>query len=164
MLGRRYPYAEAGKAVSPIFAIGGAIGGVVASFVIPGAPPAVLNAVLWAALAAVTSFLVFSSEGPRPRPQPLWQAATADGVVAGIIATDSISIVDLYLGTGSGSNSGSSVSVAAFGATVGIGLLAGMAGGAALGLAAVPIVGSDRLLRVPAENPRKRRSKRKKKR
>jgi hypothetical protein len=164
MLARRYPYADAGKAVSPIFGIGGAAGGVIASLIIPGAPPIVLNAVLWAALAAATSFLVFSSEGPRPRPEPLWQAAMADGVVAGIIATVSTSIIDLFLGSGSGSSSGSSVSVSMFGATVGVGLLAGMVGGGGLGLVSVPVVGDLRLVRKPAELPRKRRGKRKRKR
>src|SRR5947209_1953821 len=105
MLARRYPYAEAGKAVSPIFAFGGAVGGIVASLLLQGSPPAVLNAILWAALAAAVSFLVFSSEGPRPRPEPIWQAAMADGVVAGIIATVSAAILDLFLGSGSGTGS-----------------------------------------------------------
>jgi hypothetical protein len=163
MLARRYPHAEAGKAVSPLFAIGGAAGGVVSSRLMSEAPPVALNAVLWAAIAGMTAFLVFSSEGPRPRPEPLWQAAMADGVVAGIIATVSASILDLFLGSGSGSTS-SSVTVSTFGTVVGVGVLVGLVAGAFLGLAVLLISGPSRLARARPEPRRKRQSKRKKRR
>ena len=164
MLARRYPHAEAGKAVSPLFAMGGAVGGVVSSLLMSDAPPVAVNAVLWAAIAGMTAFLVFSSEGPRARPEPLWQAAMADGVVAGIIATVSASVLDLFLGSGSGSTSSSSITVSSFGATVGVGVLAGLLAGAVLGLAAFPIAGASRLARSRPEIHRKRPNKRKKRR
>jgi hypothetical protein len=151
--------------VAPIFALAGAAGGVVAALLIHGSPPPVINAVLWAIVGAITAFLVYASEGPRARPISVTQAAVADGVVTGIIGTVSAAILDLIVASGAGTSSGTAISAGSFLQTALLSGAGGLVGGAALGLATLPLAGRDRLERPRAETkvrsrPRKRNRKR----
>jgi hypothetical protein len=161
---RRYPHFEVGRVVSPLFAVVGAFGGIIAGVWMPGAPPPVINAVLWAVIGAMTSFLVFSSEGPRARPASLVQAAVADGVVTGIIATVSAALLDLLAAAGAGTTAGGVVTAGSFVQTVLIAGAAGLVGGALSGFVAVPVAGRERLAQrflVPRAKRRSRKKNRK---
>lgn len=156
VFGGWYPYPAVGKLAAPIFATAGAAGGAVAARMIPGAPPAVANAMIWAAIAGFIAFVVFASEGPRERPGGVVQSATADGVVSGIIAAVSGAVLDLVASTGAGASSGKQVGFLGFVAMAmaagGGGMLVGGGAGALL----VPLGGRERLSREPVRRRQKR--------
>lgn len=160
MVGGWYPYLGAGKLAAPLFALAGAAGGFVAARMIAGAPPAVANAAIWAAIAGLTAFVVFASEGPRERPGGVVQSAIADGVVSGIIAAVSGAVLDLVASTGAGASSGRQVGFLGFVAVAmaagGGGLLIGGAAGALL----VPLGGRELLTRAPVRRRQKRNRRR----
>jgi hypothetical protein len=165
MFSRQYPYAETGRVAAWPFALGGAIGGYVASVLVGGGPPVPINIVLWAIITRATAYIVFSSEGPRQRPDGMVQAAIADGIVAGVIACVSCAIIDVIVAAGAGTSGSHGVSAGTLAATVGLGALAGVVAGTALGYLVVPLAGEERLrARLPIARPVRSRNRRRKKR
>lgn len=161
---RRYPHADAGRYVAPLFGGAGVIGGWLASVLMRGAPSPLLNAVLWAAISALTAFLVYASEAPRARPESWVQATAADGVVAGIIATVSSAFIDLILAAGAGTTSGAVVDVRSFIVTLLVSAGVGGVGGALIGLLAALLAGRELLQRDPPEIRTRRRARRRRRR
>lgn len=141
----RYPYLPAGKVAAPIFGAAGFIAGWLLALRAFGGLSPLIAAVLWAAIAAVTGFVVFASQGPQ-RPASVTQAAVADGVVAGIIASISAAIISTLIAKGAGTGS-SALSASDFFAAVAAGLLGGGLAGAALGALVLLTGGQERLTR-----------------
>jgi hypothetical protein len=162
---RRYPHAETGRIVAPVFALAGAVGGIVSALLVKGGPPGLLNVMLWAALGGFTGYIVFSSEGPRQRPGGAFQSAAADGIVAGVITVVSASVIDVIIAAGAGTSTTQGVSTGTFLKTAGLGALIGVVAGTALGFLVVPIVGRERLQsRVVVAQPRRQTKRKRKKR
>lgn len=154
----RYPYPAAGRVAAPPFAVVGFVAGALASRWIAGSPPFLINGVLWAIGVAIAAYLVYSSEG-APRPASVLQASSADGVVAGVVASTALALLDIVLASGAG-GSGSSAAPSGLGIAVTL-VVAGVAGGVAGGLIGLPIakLGGTRLIR-PRSGGRKSKSKR----
>jgi hypothetical protein len=159
MWSRRYPYADTGRIVAWPFALAGGVGGAIVGIIVSDGPPVPINIVLWAAVAALTAYMVFSSEGPRPRPGGPVQGSVADGVVASVIAAVSCSVIDIVVASGAGSSGSGTLSVGTFVLTVVAAGIGGGGVGALVGLAVVPLAGPERLAaRMPAAKSSRHRS------
>jgi hypothetical protein len=169
-------HASAGRVAAPLFAIAGAAGGIAATRAITGSPPLVVNALIWAVIAALVAYMVFASEGPQQRPASIVQAAVADGVVTGMIAGALGAIVDILAANGAGS-SNSKLTLGAFVLAFAGGLALGGVVGAPVGWVALLAGGRERFERAgrqgrkakarpsaatgrPASGARKRRQRR----
>ena len=156
MLNRRYPYRDAARIAAPIVAIVGLVGGVVAARAVPASPPSIVNAIIWGVAGVGTGYLVFASEGPQQRPSSVFQAAVADGVVAGIITAMTGGLIDVVGASGAGSSSQGALSLA--GSVVALAVMivyGGLAGGGA-GAAALALGGRARFERGPKPRTKKR--------
>lgn len=152
----RYPYAPAGRIAAAIFFVAALILVWLVASRFHHTPPFVIAPIM-AVVAALASFVVFSSHAER-RPLIVWQGAMADGVIAGIISAVITALIIVFVSTGAGTASGPSADGVAGG--IGLGIVAGFLIGAVLGLLALAIGGPTRLERVPPRPPKPASAKR----
>ncbi len=150
---RRYPHREAGIAAALIFGPAGLLLGAAAASVAPELPAWVLAPIV-AVVGSVVAFFSFASVSDR-RPPIAWQAAAADGTVAGITGGIVVAFVVALMQSGAGTSSGPSVSGVA--ADVGVAVLVGAVGGSILGMLTFLLAGPGRMNRLPPRAPRRRR-------
>lgn len=114
-----------------------------------------ITAPLAGLVSAAAAFSVYSSESDR-RPPILWQAALADGIIAGITSGVTVAVLLVLIADRAGASTGpSGVSVLQ---GLGGGALVGVVAGALLGPLTLAIGGPARMTRpLPARAPARRK-------
>jgi hypothetical protein len=152
VLGTRYPYSDAGKLAATEFALAGALAGAITGIRSEGGAAVVTYAVLFGAISAIISLIVYASQGPQ-RPASVPQASSADGVVSGLLIGFFCAMIVAIAASGhTRTPSTVQVIVAFVLSAVSGGIIGGL-----LGLLLFLVVGRERLTRAPV--PRRERRK-----
>lgn len=152
-MSRRYPHQPAGITAGLVFGLAGLILGYAAGTLLSGISPLAASPIT-GAIAAITAYLVYSSESDR-RPSSIWQGALADGIIAGITSGAVVGLLIVLVSEHAGASSGPSALSIVEG--VGGGILTGLVAGGALGMLVLGLGGPGRITRAPARQPARRR-------